>query len=42
MRMSTGVVFWVVLVGALAFAAVVGLAVALLPPNGGEDEFRAA
>jgi hypothetical protein len=39
--MGTGVVFWAVVVGALGFAAAVGLAVALLPPHAGEDEFRA-
>jgi ABC-type transporter Mla subunit MlaD len=39
--MSTGVVFWIAVVGGLGFAAAVGLAVALLPPHGGEDEFRA-
>ena len=38
--MSTGVVFWAVVVAALGFAAAVGLAVALLPPHGGEDEPR--
>ena len=38
--MSTGVVFWVVVVSALGLAAALGLAVALLPPHGGEDEFR--
>ncbi|HEV3404187.1 MAG TPA: hypothetical protein VG073_07845 [Gaiellaceae bacterium] len=40
--MSTGVIFWVVVVGAVAFAAAIGLAVALLPPHGGEDEIRPA
>ena len=38
--MSTGVVFWVVVVCALGLATAVGLAVALLPPHGGEDEAR--
>jgi hypothetical protein len=39
--MSTGVVFWIALVGGLGVAVAVGLAVALLPPHGGEDEYRA-
>jgi hypothetical protein len=34
-------VFWTVLAAALALAALVGIAVALLPPHGGEDEPRA-
>jgi hypothetical protein len=36
--MSTAIIFWVVVVGALAFAAAVGLAVALVPPHSGEDD----
>jgi hypothetical protein len=40
--MSTGVSFWAAVIGALAFAAAVGLVVALLPPHGGEDETRPA
>ena len=38
--MSTGVVFWAVVIAALGFATAVGLAVALLPPHGGEDDAR--
>jgi hypothetical protein len=38
--MSTGIGFWLVVVAALGLAAAVGLAVALLPSHGGEDEFR--
>ena len=40
MLMSTGVVFWLVVVAGIGCAAAVGLAVALLPPHGGEDELR--
>ena len=40
--MSTGVSFWAVVIGAIAFAVAVGLVVALLPPHGGEDEIRQA
>jgi hypothetical protein len=39
--MSTGVVFWIAVVAGVGFAAAVGLAVALLPPHGGEDEHPA-
>jgi hypothetical protein len=39
--MSTGFVFWLALVSAVGLAAAVGLAVALLPPHGGEDDVRA-
>jgi hypothetical protein len=39
--MNTGVGFWLVVVGGIGLAAAVGLAVALLPPHDGEDEFRA-
>jgi hypothetical protein len=39
--MSTGIVFWSVVVGALGFAAAVGLAVALLPRHDAEDVVRA-
>ena len=38
--MSTGVVYRAVMVSALGFATAVGLAVALLPPHGGEDDSR--
>jgi hypothetical protein len=39
--MNTDFVFWIVVVSALGLAAAIGFAVALLPPHGGEDEFRA-